>query len=407
LLAACVSLGVGCGSDESQGERFTAQEFVDAASANGAGLVLGEPLGQAGSEDQLYALRLAGPAPATDLPPGADAAHGGGTLKVTPSAEDAEAEYERCEGAASLVCFRAANIALIFKGITAGEQARVEAALLRLDEVPAAPSAPMATTEAETPAAAKAEPSAKALRLFDEAELKAYMSTGEKAGLDWAVIAAVDRLEGSGIAATERIPAIGLQLQGFGAPEDYRGALEAREGSSPRFAAEVLALADSLRAEPDLGEAGTVRRGFRLPVEGGTVVAGYGSRFGLVHDGIDIEAPEGEVISAAGPGVVSSVGFSELRGNQTCVVHRLSPPAEGRDSVQTCYGNQSQIAVEPGDVVDGGEEIGAVGCTGPCLRPHVHFRVLTGIGESAPATDPGPYLSADVGDVSRAGTPLD
>jgi murein DD-endopeptidase MepM/ murein hydrolase activator NlpD len=64
------------------------------------------------------------------------------------------------------------------------------------------------------------------------------------------------------------------------------------------------------------------------------------------------------------------------------------------------------MGVAPGDVVRQGEEIGAVGCSGPCLRPHVHFRVLLGTGEAAPATDPAPFL-VPAADADVPGRPLE
>jgi murein DD-endopeptidase MepM/ murein hydrolase activator NlpD len=254
----------------------------------------------------------------------------------------------------------------------------------------------------------QAEPSSRARRLFEPGLLDLYMSSAAEQDLDWTIVAAVDRLEGgeeSAVSASERVLGIALELNGFGAPDDYRAALEAR-GLSSGFVDRAFALAESLQSEPGLANVPATHDGFGLPVEG-TVVAGYGSRFGAVHDGVDIEAPEGREIHAVAAGLVTSVGFSSLRGNQTCLAHRLDPAVEGRGSVQSCYGNQSQIIVEPGDRVAAGETIGLVGCSGPCLRPHTHFRVLAGNGDAAPAVDPQPFFSDSVGDVSQLGQPLE
>jgi murein DD-endopeptidase MepM/ murein hydrolase activator NlpD len=404
LIAFAFAALAACGSDET----FTAEEFVSAVNAEGAGISLGEPLSSGDEGLELYALTLSAPT-AGGSSAGADL-HGGGSLRVTEGADDAEAEYERCEGAVTLACYQAANIVVAFEGLTAEERARLDRAFSALSSEPgeaeeqpvedAAPTAATAGDDADDPT-----PSGKARRVLGAADLDVYRTTGTDLGLDWTVIAAVDLLERgarSSVPAAERIPAIGYQLQGLGAPSDYRVALEAR--TSAAFARRVLALAETLGSERALGRAPAARGRLELPQ--GTVVAGYGARYGVVHDGIDIEAPDGSRLSVAANGIVVSAGFSPLYGNQTCVAHRLVPMLEGEDRIQTCYGNQSRMDVAPGDVVRQGETIGAVGCSGPCLRPHVHFRVLLGTGEAARATDPAPFL-VPAADAKVPGRPLE
>ena len=46
---------------------------------------------------------------------GGEPEHGGGSLRVTDSTQAAEEEHARCEGAASLLCFRAANVVVILE----------------------------------------------------------------------------------------------------------------------------------------------------------------------------------------------------------------------------------------------------------------------------------------------------
>jgi len=48
------------------------------------------------------------------------------------------------------------------------------------------------------------------------------------------------------------------------------------------------------------------------------------------------------------------------------------------DGKETLYAHLSQIYVRMGQVVDQGETIGAVGCTGWCTGPHLHFEVRVG-----------------------------
>lgn len=105
-----------CGETE-----FDAEGFVSEANDRGAGLELGEPLLSAREETDVYAVEVERPS-ATGRPDGADehlGEHehvGGGSLIVAADADAAKAEFERCEGAVSLVCYRAANVVLALEG---------------------------------------------------------------------------------------------------------------------------------------------------------------------------------------------------------------------------------------------------------------------------------------------------
>jgi hypothetical protein len=118
LTAAAAALLAGCGSDE---RSFSAEEFVAEANSNGAHLELGVPLSASDTGDELYALEVGPsdePVKKQGLPedPGKHSdEHGGGSLRVSDSAEDAEAEYSRCEAAATLLCYRAANVVVILE----------------------------------------------------------------------------------------------------------------------------------------------------------------------------------------------------------------------------------------------------------------------------------------------------
>jgi hypothetical protein len=99
-----------CGSGE---RTFSAQEFVDAANANGAGLTLGEPLGGEQAGAQIYALRVEAE-PASGRAPALGQEAGSGSLRVEESSDAAEDEYARCDRA-GLFCYRAANVVLVFE----------------------------------------------------------------------------------------------------------------------------------------------------------------------------------------------------------------------------------------------------------------------------------------------------
>jgi hypothetical protein len=136
MCALLVALPAACGGEAT----FTADELVAEVNANGAGVRLGEPLTTSQEDLELYALRLAGGGGAPGVAPG-DAGsapvdvHGGGTLTIADDADAALDEYERCESAASLICFRAANAVLIFEGAVPNQDlARIESAVSAMAE---------------------------------------------------------------------------------------------------------------------------------------------------------------------------------------------------------------------------------------------------------------------------------
>ena len=126
LVVALAALTAGCGSGAGE---FSAEEFVDEANSHGAGLELGGPLeSQEGAE--IYEVTVE-PAMADSREPPLGEGHSGGTIRVADDPEDAEAEYARCEEAASLFCYRAANIALILDEDAQPEALAQVAAALR------------------------------------------------------------------------------------------------------------------------------------------------------------------------------------------------------------------------------------------------------------------------------------
>jgi hypothetical protein len=140
LAATCAALVTGslaaCGDETT----FTADELVAEVNARGAQVRLGERLTTSQEDVELYALRLAGAGAAPGVPSGnagsaAVDVHGGGTLTITENDDAALAEYDRCESAVSLVCYRAANAVLIFEGAVPNQDlARIEAAVQAMAE---------------------------------------------------------------------------------------------------------------------------------------------------------------------------------------------------------------------------------------------------------------------------------
>lgn len=117
LLAALAAVAIAAGGCGGDGERsFDAEGFVEEANRNGAGLELGAPLTDVDSEDEIWALELR--SQEEDEEEEADEhddeqEHAGASLRVTDGVSAATAEHERCERAADLLCFRAANVVLL------------------------------------------------------------------------------------------------------------------------------------------------------------------------------------------------------------------------------------------------------------------------------------------------------
>jgi murein DD-endopeptidase MepM/ murein hydrolase activator NlpD len=115
------------------------------------------------------------------------------------------------------------------------------------------------------------------------------------------------------------------------------------------------------------GGGGRPRPGRLLWPVPGTVTSGFGMRWGRLHAGIDIAAPEGTPVRAADSGVVIFAGWAGGYGNLVLVAHG--------GGMVTAYAHLSSVAVGEGASVGRGSTIGAVGSTGHSTGPHLHFEV--------------------------------
>lgn len=93
--------------------------------------------------------------------------------------------------------------------------------------------------------------------------------------------------------------------------------------------------------------------------------------FSAAHNGLDMAAPQGTRIGAAGPGVVSFSGWSAYGGGNE--VHVDHP-----NGLQTWYAHLASPGIGAGSTVQGGSYLGPVGSTGNSTGPHLHFMVLNG-----------------------------
>jgi murein DD-endopeptidase MepM/ murein hydrolase activator NlpD len=128
----------------------------------------------------------------------------------------------------------------------------------------------------------------------------------------------------------------------------------------------------------------------RVPLRGARLTSPFGLRvhpiYGTtrLHAGMDLAAPSGTPVKAAADAVVVRAGVHGGFGNLVVLDHG--------GALATLYGHLSRIDVRPGDLVQRGDPIGAVGSTGASTGPHLHFEVRV----SGAPVDPMPYLRAPV-----------
>jgi len=94
----------------------------------------------------------------------------------------------------------------------------------------------------------------------------------------------------------------------------------------------------------------------------------FGPRGGRFHAGVDLPAPSGQGVAAAGPGRVTWAGWRDGGwGNLVVIAHR--------GSVRSMYAHLSRIDVRVGERVGAGFQVGLVGATGDATGPHLHFEL--------------------------------
>jgi len=108
---------------------------------------------------------------------------------------------------------------------------------------------------------------------------------------------------------------------------------------------------------------------FAWPVKG-PMISPFGIRNGRRHDGIDLDANQGDPIKAAGKGKVVFSGQMRGYGNLIIIRHK--------DDFFTVYAHNSKNIVKKGGTVTQGELIARIGRTGRSTGPHLHFEVRNG-----------------------------
>ena len=162
---------------------------------------------------------------------------------------------------------------------------------------------------------------------------------------------------------------------------ELQGQLTALQAENARVEAALRRRATAAASAPTV-KAGPVRPGsggLIWPIDG-VITSPFGPRWGRLHAGIDIGAPEGTPIRAAADGRVVLAGPQGAYGLYTCIQHT--------GSLSTCYAHQSRISTAVGAAVSRGDVIGAVGNTGRSFGAHLHFETRVG----GTPVDPMTYL---------------
>ncbi|MES2252693.1 MAG: peptidoglycan DD-metalloendopeptidase family protein [Pseudomonadota bacterium] len=106
------------------------------------------------------------------------------------------------------------------------------------------------------------------------------------------------------------------------------------------------------------------------------ITSGFGMRlhpikgYNKYHKGVDLGAPTGTAIKAAGDGIIVKYGYYGEYGNFVKIRHG--------NGYETAYGHLSRYAqgLSVGSRVKQNEVIGYVGATGSATGPHLHFEVI-------------------------------
>ena len=104
-----------------------------------------------------------------------------------------------------------------------------------------------------------------------------------------------------------------------------------------------------------------------LPIRSYNVTSFFGQRWGVLHPGVDLAAPEGTPYFAAAAGKVIVSRWNGGYGYNVMIDHGAG--------IVTVYGHSSKLLVKEGQFVQAGEKIALVGNTGHSFGSHLHYEV--------------------------------
>lgn len=123
------------------------------------------------------------------------------------------------------------------------------------------------------------------------------------------------------------------------------------------------------------------------PIERGWMSSTFGRRSDPFtgrsswHEGIDYAGKENSNVVATGAGVVVHASRRGGYGNLVEIDHG--------DGYVTRYAHLNEFRVAKGDIIQRGDVVGLMGCTGRCTGTHVHYEII----RNGRAVDPVRYVS--------------
>jgi murein DD-endopeptidase MepM/ murein hydrolase activator NlpD len=106
---------------------------------------------------------------------------------------------------------------------------------------------------------------------------------------------------------------------------------------------------------------------WQLPLRSYRVTSLFGQRWGRLHAGCDLAAPEGQEYYAAAAGTVVVARWNGGYGYNIQIDHG--------NGIMSVYGHSSRLLVKEGQHVESGQLIGKVGNTGHSFGSHLHFEI--------------------------------
>jgi murein DD-endopeptidase MepM/ murein hydrolase activator NlpD len=104
-----------------------------------------------------------------------------------------------------------------------------------------------------------------------------------------------------------------------------------------------------------------------LPMQRYTLTSFYGERWGRLHPGVDLGAPQGTPFNAVAAGKVILCRWNGGYGYNVMIEHG--------GGIITVYGHASKLLCKEGQVVKAGDRIALTGNTGHSFGAHLHFEV--------------------------------
>jgi murein DD-endopeptidase MepM/ murein hydrolase activator NlpD len=112
---------------------------------------------------------------------------------------------------------------------------------------------------------------------------------------------------------------------------------------------------------------------FKFPLRNYRITSSFGMRANpvtgniLMHQGLDLAAPQGTEVFSTADGIVTEIGESPIYGIYIIVTHR--------DRWTSLYGHLQKVETVLRANVRSGTLIGRVGSTGQSTGPHLHFEL--------------------------------